>query len=200
MVKTSYFFRNYLQSETVQREDTHKGRTLNAGCERYWNGGSYLRSMEPETFKVICWEDEFELTSTCLKQTPLPSAMLCPGITERSGSSGRDQPMGNNCSLNRTEKSDTTPSLSGLLKRKDFPKLEILRWCLKDKYERAWEVDVGRKKRNISCEVKNSKNKTQKVTSSFGDIERWDRNSLEVGFGGWGWSQRTSHVMLTLPL
>ena len=31
--------------------------------------------------------------------------------------------------------------------------------------------------------MKNSKNKTQKVTSSFGDIERWDRNSLEVEFG-----------------
>ena len=86
------------------------------------------------------------MTSACLKQTPLPSTMLCPGITERSESSGRDQPVGNNCSLNRAEKSDTTPSLSGLLKRKDFPKLEILRWCLKDKYEGAWEVDVGRKK------------------------------------------------------
>ena len=31
--------------------------------------------------------------------------------------------------------------------------------------------------------MKNSKNKTQKATSSFGDIERWDRNSLEVEFG-----------------
>ena len=77
--------------------------------------------------------------------------------------------------------------------RKDFPKLEILRWCLKDKNKGAWEVDVGRK-RDISCEVKNSKNKTQKVISSFGDIERWDRNSLEVGFGVGGAGHRGLHM------
>lgn len=39
------------------------------------------------------------------------------------------------------------PPLPGLLKRKGFPNLGILRWCLKDEQERAWEAGIGRQKR-----------------------------------------------------
>lgn len=52
--------------------------------------------------------------------------------------------MGNNWDLNRIR--ELCPRLGGLLQRKVFPKLVILRWFLKDEWEGGSKVDIRRKR------------------------------------------------------